>query len=77
MAAMNDEMTLGATTSLPVPPTGWFDYGYAVLCDGNLAPVRTDRDIRTAYGRWRDQVRSRGALTVTTIRAALSALPTG
>jgi hypothetical protein len=52
---MNDEMTLGTTTPLPVPPAGWFDYGYAVLWNGNLAVVRTDRDTHTEYGRWRDQ----------------------
>jgi hypothetical protein len=42
---MNDEMTLGTTTTLPAPPAGWFDYGYAVLWNGNLALLRTDRDI--------------------------------
>jgi hypothetical protein len=54
---MDDEMTLGTTTPLPVPPIGWFDYGYAVLWNGNLALVRIDRDLHTEYGRWRDQVR--------------------
>ncbi len=53
---MDDETTLGTTTSLPEPPTGWFDYGYSVLLDGILALVRTDRDIHTEYERWRAQV---------------------
>jgi hypothetical protein len=35
-ASMNDEMTLGTTIPLPAPPAGWFDYGYAVLWNGNL-----------------------------------------
>ena len=54
---MNDELALGATTPLPAPPVGWFDYGYALLWDGKLALVRSDRDIRAEYARWRDQVR--------------------
>lgn len=52
---MNDELALGTTTLLPAPPAGWFDYGYALLWDGSLALVRTDRDIRTEYGRWQDR----------------------
>jgi hypothetical protein len=55
-ASMNDEMTTGTTTPLPVPPAGWFDYGYAVLWNGNLALLRTDRDIHTEFGRWRHRV---------------------
>jgi hypothetical protein len=38
---------------LPVPPVGWFNYGYALLCDGALALVRTDRDIHADYKHWR------------------------
>jgi hypothetical protein len=53
---MNNELALGTTISLPVPPARWFDYGCALLWDGNLALVRADRDIHTQYGRWRDQV---------------------
>jgi hypothetical protein len=54
---MNNEIALGETIPLPVPPTGWFDYGYAVLWNGNLALVRSDRDIHAEYGRWRAIVR--------------------
>jgi hypothetical protein len=57
---MNDEMTLGTTTPLPIPPIGWFDYGYAVLGNGSLALVRTDRDVHAEYGRWWAQVRGGG-----------------
>jgi hypothetical protein len=53
--AMNDETTLGTTILLPEPPTGWFDYGYAVLMDGTLALVRTDRDVHAEFARWRAQ----------------------
>ena len=49
-------MTLGTTIPLPSPPAGWFDYGYAVLWNGDLALARTDRDIHTERGRWRDRV---------------------
>src|SRR5258708_25693956 len=52
---MADEIPLGATTMLPAPPAGWFDYGYAVLWDGDLALVRCSRDIRAEYGRWQDE----------------------
>jgi hypothetical protein len=55
---MSDEMTLGTTTPLPAPPAGWFDYGYAALWNGNLALIRTDRDVRTEHARWRGRVRS-------------------
>lgn len=53
---MNDELASGTTTSLPTPPAGWFDYGYALLWDGNLALVRADRDFHAEYGLWRYQV---------------------
>lgn len=49
-------MTLGMTTVLPAPPSGWFDYDYAALWNGDLALVRTDRDIHREYGRWREEV---------------------
>jgi hypothetical protein len=55
-ASMNDEMTLGTTIPLPAPPAGWFDCGYAVLWNGNLALLRTDRDIHAEFGRWRQRV---------------------
>jgi hypothetical protein len=54
---MTNEMALGEAIPLPAPPTGWFDFSYAVLWNGKLALVRTDRDIHTEYARWRDQVR--------------------
>jgi hypothetical protein len=54
--SMNDELTSSTTTSLPAPPVGWFDYGYALLWDGSLALLRTNCDIHTQYARWRDQV---------------------
>jgi hypothetical protein len=53
---MNREMTAGATVQLPPPPTGWFDYDYAVLWNGDLALVRIDRDVHTEFARWRDQM---------------------
>lgn len=53
---MKHEMTLGVTVPLPPPPTGWFDYAYAVLWSGDLALVRTDSDIHTESARWRDKV---------------------
>lgn len=43
-------------TPLPRPPEGWFDYGYAVLCSGELALLRTDCDIRGALARWRNEI---------------------
>jgi len=52
-APMNHEMTSSATTPLPPPPKGWFDYAYAVLWNGDLALVRSDRDIHTEFGHWR------------------------
>lgn len=53
---MNDKLPLGTTTSLPSPPAGWFDCGYALLWDGNLALVRADRDIHSELGLWRGRV---------------------
>ncbi|WP_256806595.1 hypothetical protein [Bradyrhizobium sp. Bra64] len=53
---MNHEMILGGTTPLPSTPGGWFDYAYAVLWNGDLALVRTDRDIHAERVRWQDQV---------------------
>jgi len=50
---MNNEIALGEIIPLPAPPTGWFDYGYAVLWNGSLALIRSDRDIHTEWGRWR------------------------
>jgi hypothetical protein len=52
-------MTLATTIPLPPPPTGWFDYAYAVLWNGDLALVRADRDIYAEFRRWRDQVQRR------------------
>ncbi|MHC2334071.1 hypothetical protein [Bradyrhizobium sp. USDA 4454] len=53
---MKHEMTLGVTVPLPPPPSGWFNYAYAVLWNGDLALVRADRDIHAELGRWRDQM---------------------
>jgi hypothetical protein len=46
-------------TTIPLPParTGWFDYDYAVLWNGDLALVRADSDMHAEFGRWREQVR--------------------
>jgi hypothetical protein len=52
---MDEEAALGTTISLPESPTGWFDYGYAVLMDGTLGLVRTDHDVHAAYRQWRTQ----------------------
>lgn len=46
------DIRLGTRTSLPSPPSGWFDYGYSVLMDGRLAFLRTDIDYHDAYWRW-------------------------
>jgi hypothetical protein len=50
---MNEVSAIGTTISLPEPPIGWFDCGYAVLMDGALALLRADRDIHAEYARWR------------------------
>lgn len=52
---MADEIPLGAAKMLPAPPAGWFEYGYALLWNGDLAMVRCSRDIRAEYGRWQDE----------------------
>ena len=52
---MKDELDLGATTFLPAAPAGWFDYRYAILLDGNLALIRSDRDIHAEYADWWDR----------------------
>jgi hypothetical protein len=41
-----------SSISLPPAPTGWFDYSYVVLADGNLAILRSQHDIRSEYVRW-------------------------
>jgi hypothetical protein len=51
---MVNEIIPGAITPLPRPPAGWFDYGYAVLQNGELALLRTDFDIHPALARWYD-----------------------
>jgi len=51
---MHDEIAIDETIPLPIPPTGWFDYGYAILCNGSLALVRADRDI---HALWSEKVR--------------------
>jgi hypothetical protein len=51
-------MIMAKSIPLPAPPTGWFDYDYAVLWNGDLALVRSDRDIHAALGHWRDQQQS-------------------
>ncbi len=53
---MSDETRLGTTIPMPVPPAGWFDHGYALLLDDNLALVRTDRDVHAEHGRWWEEV---------------------
>ena len=58
---MADNIVPGAITSLPPPPAGWFDYGYAVLWNGELALLRTDFDIHAALARWHDEAKERGA----------------
>jgi hypothetical protein len=49
---MAHDIIPGAITPLPQPPNGWFDYGYAVLQNGELALLRTDFDIHPALARW-------------------------
>src|SRR5262245_53618191 len=46
------------TIPLPAPPAGWFDHSYAILWDGNLALVRSDRDVHAEYGLWLEKVRA-------------------
>jgi hypothetical protein len=58
---MVNNIVPGAITSLPRPPAGWFDYGYAVLWNGELALLRTDFDIHAALARWYDATRQSGA----------------
>ena len=50
---MSDHTAIGTTISLPEPPTGWFEYGYAVLMDGTLALLRADHDIWAALRHWK------------------------
>jgi hypothetical protein len=57
---MNDEISMGGSIPLPAPPAGWFDYDYAVLWNGDLALVRTDRDLHAEYRQWRDRIRDGG-----------------
>jgi hypothetical protein len=44
---------LHASFGLPAAPAGWFDYGYAVLADGNLAMLRANLDFYGEDARWR------------------------
>lgn len=53
---MTHEMILGETTPLPPTPSGWFDYAYAVLWNGDLALVRTDSDIHAERSHWQQQI---------------------
>ncbi len=55
---MIDIMALGATTPLPSPPLGWFEYGYTVLWNGDLGLVRIDRDIYADWRLWLDKVQA-------------------
>jgi hypothetical protein len=57
---MTNDVAPDATTALPAPPDGWFDYGYAVIWNGELALVRTDRGIHSELARWRDETQQRG-----------------
>lgn len=50
----------GAITPLPQPPAGWFDYGYAVLWNGDLALLRTNFDIHAALTRWQNEAAQGG-----------------
>src|SRR3954468_18149238 len=54
---MVNNIVPGAITSLSRPPAGWFDYGYAVLWNGELALLRTDFDIHAALARWYEVTR--------------------
>lgn len=49
--------TIASRTVLPQPPSGWFDYGFAVLMDGRLALVRTMVDV---HAEWRSRVAGLG-----------------
>jgi hypothetical protein len=55
--AVTHDIIPTSITLLPRPPDGWFDYGYAVLWNGELALLRTDRDIHSALARWYDATR--------------------
>jgi hypothetical protein len=59
---MSDELALRTTVPLPAPPVGWFDYGYALLWNGNLALIRMDRDVHTELARWHVQVQGENLL---------------
>jgi hypothetical protein len=48
------ETIFDTTIRLPAPPTGWFDFAYAVLWNADLALVRVDRDIHAEIKVWRD-----------------------
>jgi len=43
--AVTHDIIPGLVAPLPRPPDGWFDYGYAVLSNGELALLRTDEGI--------------------------------
>jgi hypothetical protein len=51
-------MTALATTKLPRPPEGWFDYRYYLLADGTLALLRADRDLNAEYKAWWQRLQS-------------------
>lgn len=51
-------MIASATTRLPQPPEGWFDYRYYLLADGTLALLRADRDLNAEYKAWWQRVQS-------------------
>jgi|SRR5579872_216924 len=52
-----DDLVSETTTPLPPAPAGWFDHRYALLCDGQLALVRADRDFHFELARWHERVR--------------------
>lgn len=47
---------LALAVDIPSAPGGWYEYTYAVLMDGTLALLRTDRDIRTELAAWYGRV---------------------
>jgi len=62
-AALPRRMTapLGDSVAVPAAPSGWFAYGYALLLNGDLALVRTERDIHAEYANVRREGSGEGA----------------
>jgi len=44
--------------ALPSAPSGWFDYRYFLLSAGELAILRTDRDLVAEYDAWQKTAQS-------------------